>query len=275
MARSHVEFLQSQQLPWQPCPWAWPGAGSEVKLLSMDVDSGACSYLARLPAGWHHPAGALEAGEELYVLEGSLQFGARTLGADTYARIPAFAAREAARSDHGAVLLGFLDALPKAAEPRSGPAAQIMDTFMMPWSHDGMDPAYGELGMRWKLLHHDEATQDTSMLVLTPAQLAPPGMRGPQERHDCVEEMFLISGDFLSPLGAMHTGAYFWRPPQILHGPFASRHGNVSFIRTLGDVLENNWSEHELTLDRDAVPAPVISAAAYPELRVWDPGARY
>lgn len=275
MARSHVEFIQSQQLPWESSAQAWPGAGAEVKRLSSDADTGACSLLVRLPAGWQRPAGAIAASEERYVLDGSLQLADRTLGPDGYARFPAYCARAAEAAPQGALLLVFLDAWPETATPRPGIEATIVDTFEMPWGCEGMDPAYGDAGMRWKILHHDETTQDTSMLVLTPAQLAPPGLRGPQERHDCVEEMFLISGDFLSPLGPMHTGAYFWRPPQILHGPFASRHGNVSFIRTLGDVLENNWSEHEVTLTRDAAPAPVVPPQVYPELRRWEPAGRY
>ncbi|MCC5794020.1 MAG: DUF4437 domain-containing protein [Chromatiales bacterium] len=275
MARDHVEFLQSQQIPWQPCPWQYPGPGSEIKLLSLDRENGACSYLARLRPGWRQPAGALSATEELFVLEGSLQLGEHSLGPDFYTRVPAGAARPSAHSDQGALLLGFLDATPRQADVVAGLAARLIDTFQTPWGHEGMDPAYADLGMRWKILHHDEDSLDTSMLVLTPSQLGPPGLRGPQERHDCIEEAFLISGDFLSPLGPMHAGGYFWRPPQVLHGPYASRHGNVCFIRTLGDLLENNWSTHELTLDREAAVRPVVPAATYPALQPWAPDARY
>ncbi len=275
MAREHVEFLQSQQLPWAPCPWPHPGAGSEIKLLSLDPETGACSYLARLPSGWRSTLSALAVSEELFVLEGSLDWGERTLGPDCYAHIPAGAARPELRCSQGAVLLGFLDATPRETEAVPGQTASVIDTFETPWGHEGMDPAYGDLGMRWKILHHDEATKDTSMLVLTPSQLAPPGLRGPQERHDCVEEAFLISGDFLSPLGPMYTGAYFWRPPQVLHGPYGSRHGNVCFIRTHGDVLENNWSTHELTLDRTASATPLIPSATYPGLQPWLMDGRY
>lgn len=66
MAREHVEFLQSQQLPWATCPWPHPGAGSEIKLLSLDPETGACSYLARLPSGWRSTLSALAVSEELF-----------------------------------------------------------------------------------------------------------------------------------------------------------------------------------------------------------------
>ena len=52
MPRPHIEFLHAQQLPWLAAPFM--GAmwrGSEVKILSRDAESGACSVIWRLPPG--------------------------------------------------------------------------------------------------------------------------------------------------------------------------------------------------------------------------------
>lgn len=271
MAREHVDYVQSQQLPWQPCSWEYPGQGVPMKELSRDSKTGASSVLLELPAGWSVAPGALSVDEELFVLSGDLAFGDRSLTKDCYAWTPATAARPALCSAGGAVLIAFFSGKPEPAAAASPPETVFFDAFEMPWSHDGMDPLYAEAGMRWKILLHDAESEDTTMLIMTPPHLHPPEWRGPQECHDCVEEMFLISGDFLSPLGIMSTGAYFWRPPGIQHGPYGSRGGNLTLIRTLGDVLVNNWSEHMVDLNRSPVSEPCVPAAIRERLEPWNP----
>lgn len=269
MAREHVEYIQSQQLPWQPCDWEYPGRDVRVKELSRDPLTGACSLLLDLPAGWNSDAGAISADEELFVLSGELAVGDRVLMKDCYIRTPAAAPRRPARADAGAVVLAFYGCRPERA-PACGSAEPVIhDAFEMAWSCDGMDPLYAQAGMRWKILHEDPERKDATMLIMTPPHLRPPEWRGPQEQHDCVEEMFLISGDFLSPIGTMTSGAYFWRPPGILHGPYGSRGGNLTLIRTLGDVLVNNWSEHTVELSRSPEFEPVVPSRLRGRLEPW------
>lgn len=274
MARSHVEFLQSQTLPWQPSPWA-AFAGLKVKVLSLDDSSGAATVLVRYEPGDLRPGSvAAAAGEECLVLDGSLQVGARSCRQDFYLWWPAGQAREAMRAGPaGAVLLSFLDRDPDgpAHAPVGAEGARIVDTFEMPWACDGMDPAYAGVGLRWKLLRGTPGAADTTMLVACPPHLHPPQWRGPQEIHDCVEEMFLIGGDYLSNVGIMREGAYFWRPPGVAHGPYGTRAGNFALIRTLGHALENNWTAHEVAIDRDGGGAPVIPDA----LRRQGAGSEY
>ena len=50
MSRPHIEFLHAQQLPWTAPPFsgaAWHG--TELKFLSRDPVSGACSVLWQRP----------------------------------------------------------------------------------------------------------------------------------------------------------------------------------------------------------------------------------
>lgn len=250
MAREHIEYIQSQELAWRSVDWSYPGDTAVLKVLSEDKQSGACSVLLRLPAGWHCPVRALSVDEELLVLDGAIALDDYELAQDCYAWVPAGSSRETMVSQEGAVVLAFYSGIPEEGELSRDAQPRVLDAFAMPWSSEGMDPAYGDAGMRWKILRHDPETEDVSMLVMAPPHLVPPHWAGPQEQHDCFEEAFVLSGDFLSPIGTMRAGAYFWRPPHILHGPYGTRGGNLSFIRTLGSVLENNWTDKEVTLNR-------------------------
>lgn len=279
MSRPHIEFIQAQQLPWVTGKWAWPGAGVEVKILSEDEDSGACSAIVRYPAGWQQAAACwLDAAEELYVLEGELLINGERHGNEMYAWLPpGYSTRR--DSPQGAVVLTFLDRRPTATagEGSYDPDQLILglDAYQVPWKA-GFDPAYASVGLRSKTLRMDEARQDRTFLVSCPPHMHPPGWAGPQEHHDCIEESFLIAGDFLSNVGTMKAGAYFWRPPHIDHGPYGSRMGNLTLIRTLGHKLENNWTEHKVAISREPAYTPALPEALAPLAgQPWSPPKAY
>jgi hypothetical protein len=236
--------------------------------LSQDRGNGAATALVLLDAGWNSDAhGYLDAAEELLVLEGDVEFDGRLFRQDCYAYLPAGTLRRGISTDCGALLIVFFDREPRwhAGAPAPGEfdttgGVAYRDAFEMQWEHEGMDPAYGDAGLRWKLLRGGPGQSVMTMLLSTPPHLHPPAWRGPQERHDCVEEMFLISGDFLSNVGIMRQGAYFWRPPGIAHGPYGARSGNLALIRTLGAPLVNNWTKRELTISRNPPFAPQLCA---------------
>lgn len=268
MARTHVEFLQAQSLDWQDTPIAHL-AGTRCKMLSRDAGSGACSILLRLPQGWHRDGcWHLDADEEFLVLDGEFSLGEQRYQPDCYARLPPYWTRGPLRAHAETVLLCFFDRAPQAEAGVAAGAADalrdavpMLDPFEMPWESAGMDPAYADIGLRWKMLRGRIGAADTTMLVTCPPHLHPPRWRGPQEIHDCVEEMFLLSGDYLSNVGRMREGAYFWRPPGIAHGPYGTRCGNLALIRTLGAPLENNWTREEVTISRNPPAQPFLPAA--------------
>lgn len=240
--------------------------GTACKLLSRDGSDGACSMLLRLPAGWHRDGPwHLDAEEEFLVLDGEFSLGEQSYQADCYARLPPYWTRGALRAHTETVLLCFFDHAPQAGTGSDGRAAEtllqavpFLDAFDMPWESAGMDPAYADIGLRWKMLRGRIGEASTTMLVTCPPHLHPPHWRGPQEIHDCVEEMFLISGDYLSNVGRMREGAYFWRPPGIAHGPYGTRNGNLALIRTLGAPLENNWTHEQVEISRNPVAQPFL-----------------
>lgn len=72
--RPHIEFVQSQLLPWRRIGPGLARPDAEYKLLSRDPGDGACSALMRYAPGWSREGPEhLLAAEEFYVLDGALQ----------------------------------------------------------------------------------------------------------------------------------------------------------------------------------------------------------
>jgi hypothetical protein len=279
MARPHVEFIQSQALPWQPSPWPHL-PGCQTKILSRDPDTGAASAIVRVPPGWSEiREGWLGAGVELFVIEGEIDLNGRQYAQDAYAWLPRGYPFRSMATTTGAVALVFFEAEPTwhaGVRPNAGPdpsdAIEMVDAFRLPWSCEHMDPAYADVGLRWKILRGSPDDAFCTMLVSCPPHVHPPDWAGPQEVHDCIEEMFLLSGDFLGNRGTMTTGAYFWRPPGIAHGPYGTRGGSLALIRTLGAPLVNHWTPHDLKISRAPTYQPVLPDALRGQARQpWRP----
>jgi len=221
----------------------------------------------------------LSAAQELYVLDGAFELNGTIYGLDCYAHVPAGFLRSTSSAPQGCDMMAFFDASPEtcAPDPEAKPIVPFLNTHDMAWESEGMDPYYADWGMAWKILSHDAASNATSMLVAIPPMAHPDDWKGPREIHDCMEEAFLLSGDLYTFNGVFHAGMYFYRPPRITHGPFATRFGCVILVRVDG-VLENNWSVEETTLSLDPPPkhAPVLP----PDLvatagAAWQPGPQY
>jgi len=262
MARSHIEYLQSQSLPWQPSPWPHL-AGCHTKVLSRDPIDGAVSLLVRFPAGWESPApGRLAATEEMFVLEGALDVNGRRWGQDCFAWFPAGLAHASRAAPDGAVALVFYDAEPhwtlgdSHAHAAASEQAIFFDAYEMPWEAVPHLPASSLWVPAQKVLRSNP--ESLTMLVAFPAHMHPLHWAGPQELHACTEELFLLSGDCLTNTGQMFPGAYFWRPPGIAHGPYGSRGGNLALLRTHGAPLTVTFTSHAVALARTPEYQPVL-----------------
>jgi glyoxylate utilization-related uncharacterized protein len=264
--RPHIEFVHAQMLPWRRIP---PGRGrpdAEYKFLSRDAADGACSCLIRYHPGWRREADeSLTAAEEFYVLEGSLEIDGRRHGPDSYAFLPAGWPRHVMHAPDGAVVLSFFDRQPDPVPGAHAPDAALceravphLDVLHMPWDRRLNDPHLAHLGIARKDLRCDPATGERTFLSMILPHSEPPGARGPTETHPTVEEAYVISGSLVGPHGAMHPGAYFWRPPGIAHGPFGTRWGCVALIRFLGGRHVNEWSREERAFAFDAPYRPVL-----------------
>ena len=71
----------------------------------------------------------------------------------------------------------------------------------------------------------------------------PPHAEMPAEIHDHFEEMFMLQGEMWTPEGLVRPGAYFYRPPGIVHGPHVSQGGFFQIMRAGANYVRTSWSE--------------------------------
>jgi len=241
--RPWIEFVQSQRLPWQTDrDMGRLRPGSDVKVLSVEDETGATSLLVRYPPGFSAPDAALNADEEFIVLSGSLRVGDRSFSHLAYAHWPAGHAHERLLSEMGAVVLTFFSARPEhASGAKYDPARLVehLDAYTVPYTgnfHPQFPPGAGR-----KILYQDPVTRDTAWLLGT----LPLRWGERAEVHPTVEEMYLVSGETHGNRGVMRPGAYFWRPADIPHGPYGTLTGNLYFFRTKGGALSTNYVSPE------------------------------
>ena len=239
MARPHIEFIPSQVIPWSEGLYGGARPDVEVRVLSIDGDTGASSLIIKYPPGWNRPqVESIDADEELFVLEGSLEISGVTYGKHDYGHLPVGFPRTGAASPGGAVVLTFFSATPSA---RAGAAdyderrlVRHVDTRKQS-AHQGArkhmaSEGFAHTGTVHKSLFHDPDTDERSWLVGLP----PYWSMTTAETHPVCEEEFAIYGDICMPNGVMHPGAYFWRPEFVQHGPFGTVGGTLPFLPRQG-----------------------------------------
>ena len=90
-------------------------------------------------------------------------------------------------------------------------------------------------GLVIKMLRVDEERGDWTWLASTP----PAWQEDRAEIHPTVEEALVLRGDvLLGHRGAMGPGDYFWRAPNVEHGPMYTHEGHVIFFRTKGGSMD-------------------------------------
>ena len=239
MSRPHIEFVQQQDLPF-----ITGQDGLEVKQLSLDAETGASSSLVRYPASWRRPGSVHYVGDdEFYVLSGDLTISGVTYTEHCYALLPGGYAQRDAHSKNGAVVVRFLSSgtapVPGQGSPDEQRIVPRLNMFEHPWTGN-FHPRF-PLGAGRKWLRRDPVTTDETWILGT---LPLRNGRRP-EKHPVVEEMYLISGELIGPQGVMRPGAYFWRPPEVWHGPYGSKTGCLMLFRTVGGPLSTVYTEEE------------------------------
>ena len=270
MTRPHIEFIQSQALPWREDVWNGRFAGACVKVLSEDDETGAASTMVRYPAGWSRTGPEhLDADEELLVLDGTIEINGVNYTELCYAHLPAGHTRPSASSPGGAVTLTFVSRQPatKAGEGPDDDSEHLfekvdtlgtrLDTILRELGVD-VDEGDGMLDGFRKfsriICREDPHTHDQTWILS-----APPLWRNDViEIHPVVEEMYLVTGDLTGDTGLMKPGAYFRRPAGMPHGPFGSKTGNLLFFRTLGGPLATDFQPGAHLFSWEAKLNPVL-----------------
>ena len=267
MPREHTEFIQSQVLPWQVAGSDFARPGTEIKQLSADPDSGACSLIVRYPNGWSLPdAHVLLCDEELFVLDGVICINDRDYGKGDYAFLPALYPRDGIASATGAVVLTFFEGRPASAPATGGQIGfdenrliERVATSDTDWI-GASDPKVASERVQRLVLKPDSLDGDRSWLLRIDATDDEPFQVDGVERHPCVEEMLLLDGSLVMTCGLMRQGAYFWRPPMIAHGPMGTKHGFVGLFRAKEGSFSTEWSAADQSLPWDAAYDPVLPA---------------
>lgn len=253
MARPHIEFIQSQVLPFRRGLYGGARPDVEVRILSLDDADGSSSTMLRYPAGWSAAAAhVLDVDEELFVLEGAVLLNGRRYGKHAYAHLPAGYLRESLSAPDGAVVLTFF-----SGEPHASPADQHgsgfdqrrlvehLDTLAMPGQtgkRKHMDSGdWDPTGTVHKKLYQDPDTGELTWLI----GLMPYWSSAQAEVHPVCEEEFAVLGDICFPNGVMRDGGYFWRPPNIEHGPFATWGGTLHLCRCKGGPFKTDLRESD------------------------------
>ena len=253
MPRPHIEFIQSQVLPFRQGLYGGARPTVSVRILSMDDSDGSSSTMVRYPAGWDAgDSHVLTADEELFVLEGALQINGRSYRKHAYAHLPAGYLRSSFNSPSGAVVLTFFSAEPCSAPAGAGDAefdsrrlVEYIDTRSMPgqtgkrkhMNSGDWDPT----GTVHKKLYEDPDSGELTWLI----GLMPYWSSGQAEVHPVCEEEFAVLGDICFPNGVMRDGGYFWRPPGIEHGPFATWGGTLHLCRCKGGAFKTELRESD------------------------------
>lgn len=267
MARPHIEFIQSQHMPWQAGLYAGDRGDVQSKTLSLDSETGASSLLIQYPAGWSQPGPEyLRADEELFVLEGGLEINGIAHDEFGFAHLPAGYARQSFSSPQGAVVLTFFSAAPISATGEA--PGGLYDASRLVERVDALSQGYGENLLADMGSEDLKNAEDVGLLMLRQDPYdgeqtwlwggLPFWKGGDIETHPVVEEMFTVCGAIIGDRGTMGAGAYFWRPPNEKHGPYATAEPCLLLFRTKGGPLDTNFTPSPKPFDWDPPYRPIL-----------------
>lgn len=271
--RRHIEPLVDKSVPFRRMTMAGFPRGMRYRTLSIDRDSGACTLGVQLDAGYRQPPSLSGSDVELLVTAGRLEVGGEPRGVGYYAFVPRGVSLPELSSEQGCqLLLMYNDGEPSLEESdrdarpeaRAG-LVQVNAYHGMPWQVPTLFPQTAS-GCLIKILRFDERTHAMSFLYSMT-----PGFRQDNiSYHDCAEEAYHIWGtSWMMQFGYLPTGGYFWRPPYINHGAFASERGCIAFGRTDGELYNHFHYHAHSTPEENQERAASRLKHRKPELYRW------
>ena len=250
MARRHIEPFVDRDVPFKRMTLPGFKRGMNYKMLSIDKDSGACTMTVQLEGGYRQPPSISMSDVEILSMKGTFMLGEQACTPGYYTFIPRGVSIPSISTARGCeLLLMYNDSEPNIMESDQDATAAKRSGLIatnsyddMPWQVPNLFPAT-EPGCMIKVLRIDEETQALSFLYC----MVPGFWQDNISFHDCAEEAYHIWGtSWMMQFGNLPTGGYFWRPPYINHGAFASEHGVLAFGRTDG-TLHNHFHFHAHT----------------------------
>jgi len=248
--------------------------GSEYKVLSLDVDNGACTLKVKFNGGYKRKPGLSYSDMEIFVLEGRIKVGKETWTRGQYAMIPAGMHIGAISAPQGAeAIVMFNDSEPSFEESDRNhqyamtDKAVSMNSYLdAPWAPGNIVHPSVASGCMIKPLFYDPLTEAISFLYCMTPQFRQTNI----SYHDAAEESYHIWGEsWMMQFGYLPTGGYFWRPEYINHGAFRCELGTIAFGRTDSKLHNyfhfNPWS----TVDENKHRAAAHLYRQRPKLYQW------
>jgi hypothetical protein len=273
VARPHIEPHVELNEPFKKFDIAG-FKGSHYKVLSLDVDTGACTLKVRFDGGYKRKPGLSYSDLEVFVLNGTLKVGKQVWTEGHYAFIPAGVALGAVECSKGAeALVMFNDSEPTYIESDRNHQLALTEAYVSvnsyedrPWGPGNLVSPSVASGCMIKVLHYDPLSEALSFLYCMTPQFAQDNI----SYHDSAEESYHIWGtSWMMQFGELPTGGYFWRPPYINHGSFRCKYGTIAFGRT-DSVLFNYFHYNPWTNpDENKLRAAAKLYRARPQLFDW------
>jgi len=242
MPREHVEYIHHSELGWEPSEVEGLPQDTQEKVLSEDPETGASTRMLKLTRERHDPVHdplAWDHAVEILVLDGELWLPNRRLGRFDYAYVPAGATAVRFGAPEEATVLFMPDAGLSTTDPVDGVEVDVKITGDMEWENVSKHSSerWDIVGAGIKVLHEDEETGERTWILASLPQRDGFGV----EVHPVVEEAYQLLGAIEGDRGLLDEGSYFWRPPDVPHGPFSNEIGSMTFFRTWGGPLETEY----------------------------------
>lgn len=245
MARPYIEFVQTQNVDWE-----LRSDGSEIKRLNVDPVDGEETYIVRYPAGYAAAdQGPEDRAEEYFVLDGSIRVGGQVQRYHCYGFTPRGESAGGRETQSGATLLVFRYGRndPNSVSGVSG--ALAVDPATLAWDMSPSVAHIAHLRLARKVLRLGPNDSSRTFLLIGLPHGIPDRPEMPAEIHDHFEEMFMLQGEMWTPEGLIRPGAYFYRPPKIVHGPHVSEAGFFQIMRAGANYVRTTWT--------DPLPLPI------------------
>ncbi len=261
MSRPHIEPFCDRDVAFKNMTLPGFGTGFSYKMLSLDTEIGSCTLTAQFAAGYRQPPGFSYSELEFIVVEGAIKVGDTTCNRGHYFFVPAGYALPEITSEQGAiVLMMYNTAEPSLVESdEHHPLSRTelyhdVDTYRdIVWAPGNLVSPSVASGCMIKLLNFNPDTFAMTFLYC----MTPDFTQDNISYHDCAEEGYHLWGtSWMMQFGELPTGGYFWRPPYINHGAFASQNGCIAIGRTDSKLFNhfhyNPWSTPEENEARSA-----------------------
>lgn len=261
MARPHIEPFCDRDVDFKNMNLPGFANGMRYKMLSFDIDTGACTMTVQFDGGYEQTPGFSWSEWEFIVIEGSIRFGDKVMRKGHYGFVPAGYAMPAMSSPDGAlVLMMYNTAEPSLVEAdEHHPQAQVglyhdIDSYMdLPWALGNVTKPSVAQGCLIKLLNYNPISYAMTFLYC----MTPAFYQDNISYHDCAEESYHLWGtSWMMQFGEVPTGGYFWRPAYINHGAFASELGCIALGRVDSKLFNyfhyNPWSTPKENQERAA-----------------------